>query len=172
MPYFATSQEWLHQSSLLLEARSKTTRITTKYKLPKPTDPSKISRKSRATKSSSAAPDGANTSAPETPAPAPPTALLVLKTYDPVSGVCLKYRTDQAAEVGRLVGIMGRLGRRMAGLSDVEPEESAPADVGGVEKGKETGRNTPVAEEVQAKGGQTGSGGGGGGAKKKKKGKK
>lgn len=46
---------------------------------------------------------------------------LTLKTYEPRSGVCLKYRTDKAAEVGRLVAILGRLGKNMAALPD-EPE--------------------------------------------------
>lgn len=51
-----------------------------------------------------------------------PTAYLELKTYDPASGVCLKYKTDKAAEVGRLVASLGTLGRDMAAL----PEQ--PAD--------------------------------------------
>ena len=51
--------------------------------------------------------------APTTPATK---AHLTLKTYDPESGTCLKYRTDKAAEVGRLVASLGKLGKGMAGL--------------------------------------------------------
>jgi hypothetical protein len=44
--------------------------------------------------------------------------VLILKTFDPKSGVCLKYQTDKAAEVGRLVASLGRLGRNMSGLPE------------------------------------------------------
>lgn len=53
-------------------------------------------------------------------------AHLVLKAYEAHSGVCLKYRTDKAAEVGRLVAGFGRCGRTMAGLA-AEPAESEAA---------------------------------------------
>ena len=45
-----------------------------------------------------------------------PRACLTLKTYDPESGVCLKFKTDRAADVGRLIAGLGRLGRHMAAL--------------------------------------------------------
>jgi hypothetical protein len=45
--------------------------------------------------------------------------MLDLKTYDPESGACLKYRTNKAAEVGRLIASLGRLGRHMAALPEV-----------------------------------------------------
>ena len=49
-------------------------------------------------------------------APKVPKAWLTLKTYDPESGVVLKFKTDRAAEVGRLINGLGRLGRHMAAL--------------------------------------------------------
>ena len=49
-------------------------------------------------------------------APQVPRAVLTLKTFDPESGVCLKFKTDKAADVGRLVGGLGRLGRHMVAL--------------------------------------------------------
>lgn len=49
-------------------------------------------------------------------APKVPKAYLTLKTYDPDSGVVLKFKTDRAAEVGRLINGLGRLGRHMAAL--------------------------------------------------------
>lgn len=45
-----------------------------------------------------------------------PKAALCLKAYDPESGVCLQFKTDRAAEVGRLITGLGRLGRHMAAL--------------------------------------------------------
>lgn len=48
-----------------------------------------------------------------------------MKTYDPESGVVLKFKTDRAAEVGRLIGSLGRMGRHMAALP--EKEESKPS---------------------------------------------
>lgn len=40
-----------------------------------------------------------------------PAATLILKTFHPDSGVCLKYKTDKAAEVGRLVTGLGKLAK-------------------------------------------------------------
>ncbi|KAI9683951.1 MAG: hypothetical protein M1829_004286 [Trizodia sp. TS-e1964] len=100
MPYLATAEEWLHQSALLLEARPETARITTKYSI-------KTLKSPPATKA-------ADDSKP--PPPVPTKGTLVLKTFDPVSGVCLKHSTEKAADVGRLIAALGRLGRAMAGL--------------------------------------------------------
>lgn len=44
--------------------------------------------------------------------------MLTLKTYDPESGVVLKFKTDRAADVGRLVAGLGLLGRHMAALPE------------------------------------------------------
>ncbi|TVY53243.1 Uncharacterized protein LCER1_G006187 [Lachnellula cervina] len=96
MPYLTTAQQWLTQSTLLLQARPTTTRITTKY-----THATTVSKKSRPRRN-----------AP----PTEPTALLTLKTYDPASGTTLKYETNKAAEVGRLIQILGRLGARDGGV--------------------------------------------------------
>lgn len=111
--------------------------------------------------------------------PKPPRGFLVLKTYDPISGVTLKYRTTKAAEVSRLIHALGRLGRVMAAL----PEEASPAgrdeDMADVPGKEAEGASTPVeGGKGEGKGdgkpGATSSrqaqGGGGGG--KKKKGKK
>ncbi|KAM0436197.1 hypothetical protein ACHAPT_003089 [Fusarium lateritium] len=141
MPYFKTSQEWLDQSVALLEARPATTRITTKYSLsPAPSRP-----------------DDATATAK------PPRGNLVLKTYDPVSGVTLKYRTTKAAEVSRLVyASLGRLGRSMAAVPDV-PEVTMPdaaEDEQQQQQQATTSQQPPAAQS------------GGGGGKKKKKGKK
>lgn len=101
MTDFATSEEWLHQSTLLVRAcptvsrvqlghpqADQQTRITTKYEIQKADDPR---------------------------------ARLEFKSYDPATGACLKYKTDKAAEVGRLVAALGRLAGEMAGV----PESAA-----------------------------------------------
>lgn len=49
----------------------------------------------------------------------PPRAYLELKTFDPGTGACLKYKTDKAAEVGRLIATLGTLGRDMAALPEL-----------------------------------------------------
>lgn len=152
MVYFKTSQEWLEQATLLLEARPSTvrhnpmsfhsqtntpsqTRITTKYSI-KPSPP---------------------TSNATAETPSKPRASLVLKAYDPASGVTLKYRTHKAAEVSRLIyAALGKLGRNMAAVPDA-PEEVVMADAPEEE-----------VKPVPVQAAQTGGGGG----KKKKKGKK
>ncbi|KAF7533708.1 hypothetical protein G7Z17_g13468 [Cylindrodendrum hubeiense] len=85
MPYFKSSQEWLDQSVALLEARPATTHITTRYSL-------------RAASTRPSGDDGDATAKP-------PRGVLVIKTYDPVSGATLKYRTTKAAEVSRLTAV-------------------------------------------------------------------
>ncbi|RDA93345.1 hypothetical protein CP533_0326, partial [Ophiocordyceps camponoti-saundersi (nom. inval.)] len=64
------------------------------------------------------------------PSTRPPRGSLVLKTYDPVSGVTLKYRTYQAAEVTRLFHIsLGRLARAMAALPAVAVADEPVPDL-------------------------------------------
>jgi hypothetical protein len=158
------------------------TRVTTKYSI----KPVTLREKKTAAAAAAATP------------PKPPRGSLVLKTYDPVSGVALKYRTTKAAEVSRLVNSLGRLGRSMAALPEEKdagilpdapalvaaPAEAVTAAVkvvaaavvkpastkgeGSSEAGKTTGQQ-PASQQPQQAGG---SGGGGGGGKKKKKGKK
>lgn len=100
MTYFSDLHTYLHQSSLLLQAYPKTTRITTKYSQPRKPKPGK-SKTSEAKKTE----DATNRTIRE------PSATLTLKTYHPESGICLKYATDKAAEVGRLVTGLGRLAK-------------------------------------------------------------
>ncbi|KAI0850938.1 signal recognition particle 9 kDa protein-domain-containing protein [Daldinia vernicosa] len=178
MPYFATSQEWLHQSSLLLEARPTTTRITTKYHISKP--------KPRRTKKAPTSPPSTTTTTTDTAPTAAPRGSLTLKTYDPHSGACLKYRTTKAAEVSRLIQSLGRpLGARMAALPLPEAADEVMADAplaAGTPAEEKKGEDVvgPAATEGSASGGGKASGqgqgqaggSGGGGKGKKKRGKK
>ncbi|KAK1750662.1 signal recognition particle 9 kDa protein-domain-containing protein [Echria macrotheca] len=177
MPFFTKSEDWLLQSSLLLEASPQTTRVTTRYHL------SPARRQATKKKSVSETTEG------RTEDTKPPRGHLVLKTYDPVSGVALKYKTSKAAEVGRLVQMLGTLGRRMAGVPFVEGGGSGNSGEmmegvvleGG---GQGSGVQTPVpgggggasggdgSVPGAAAGGPGGAGGGGGGKGKKKKGKR
>ncbi|TVY24786.1 Uncharacterized protein LHYA1_G006832 [Lachnellula hyalina] len=157
MPYLATAQEWLTQSTLLLQARPSTTRITTKY-----THASTIAKKSKSKPRRNAPPTES-------------TALLTLKTYDPASGATLKYETDKAAEVGRLMMILGRLGRGMAGLEVREEGAEGEVKEEVKEEGREDGKVLGGAGDGKAaqQGGKAAGGAAGGGGKgKKKKGKK
>lgn len=106
-------------------------------------------------------------------------AVLVLKTYDPVSGTCLKYRTDKAAEVGRLIAALGTCGRVMAALPEKEEarEEESQRDqeMEGKSvdpKGKSEGPKTQGGKVLDKDGKGKAGGGTGGGAGKKKKGKR
>ncbi|THV65421.1 hypothetical protein D6D28_09115 [Aureobasidium pullulans] len=115
MPYFTSSEEWQKQSALLLQARPNTTRITTKYHIP---SASSISTKPTTTTTT----DASTTTTTEPKLAQQPIAYLELKTYDPISGTTLKYKTDKAAEVGRLVAAMGSLGREMAALPEIKQD--------------------------------------------------
>jgi hypothetical protein len=100
----------------------------------------------------------------------PRIATLEVRTFDPVSGVVLKYQTTKGWEVGRLMASLGTLGRHMAALPEVA-EDVAMVDV------KEeivSGTHTPVPDTAADKSKPTvpESKGGQGGGKKKKKGKR
>lgn len=102
----------------------------------------------------------------------PPRASLIIKTFDPHSGVCLKYKTTKAAEVSRLVQLLGSLGRKMAALPDAPPPAIAVED----EAAAAGVATPPVGGSAGAGAGQPAqqapSGAGGGGKGKKKKGKR
>lgn len=141
------------------------TRITTKYTIAHAADSPKapIKKSSRAQKTRLASTQAIATSTESTP---PVRATLILKTYDPVSGATLKYSTNKAAEVSRLIQIVGRLARPMAGLAEVKEEAMPDADP--VEG---TGTATPAVEQSQEKPKAVASQGQSG-KKNKKKGKK
>lgn len=127
--------------------------------------------------------------------PKAPRAKLVLKTYDPESGVVLKFKTDRAAEVGRLIAGLGRLGRHMAALPEKTEGTATATQLGwggssadtvtvhdtvmedALEADKTSGSATPAvskdsaAPAAEGKTQQAPSAGGAGG-KKKKKGKR
>ncbi|OHF00614.1 hypothetical protein CORC01_04153 [Colletotrichum orchidophilum] len=157
MPTYKTSQEWLEQSSLLLQARPATTRITTKYSI-KAVKPRKTKTDASASADATPAEDAAMTDAK------PPRGSLVIKTFDPVSGVALKYRTTKAAEVSRLITCLGTLGYTMStskpATVDAKDEPMADAPGAGGEDTPAGGAATPQEKPLAA------------GGKKKKKGKK
>ena len=101
----------------------------------------------------------------QTDATTPTTAILVAKAFDPVGGVCLKYETNRAAEVGRLILGFQELGQLM---QNVPPTVKRKASSGEEMKGEPMAvepvqkTETPVASTPN----QTGGG------KKKKKGKR
>ncbi|KAK4106900.1 hypothetical protein N658DRAFT_491525 [Parathielavia hyrcaniae] len=195
MPYYEKAEDWLHQSALLLQARPSTTRITTRYhlkparRIPKANkkqqdqqqqDASQTTPEQQSQSKSQSQSQAHNTDKEEKP----PRGHLVLKTFDPRSGITLKYKTSKAAEVGRLVQMLGSLGKDMAGVKGQQQEEdvvmgdvsgAGAAGGGGLTplEGEGSGVQTPVAAEKQVPQGSSGQGGAGGGGKgKKKKGKR
>ncbi|KKK23739.1 hypothetical protein P175DRAFT_0554749 [Aspergillus ochraceoroseus IBT 24754] len=107
MPYLPTSQSYLEQSSLLLQAYPDTTRITTKYTFPSASTPSSLSSPSTRTQQSHPPPSDPQAGGPPTSTQS--NATLTLKTFNPEAGICLKYQTNKAAEVGRLITSLGKL---------------------------------------------------------------
>ncbi|KAJ5279475.1 hypothetical protein N7478_004847 [Penicillium angulare] len=128
MPYLPTSQAFLEQSALLLEAYPDT-RITTKYSFPTERPAQQLKRKKSQAKKE--AKGNANSTEPGSE-PTAPVASLVLKTYHPSTGICLKYQTNKLQEVGRLMTGLGKL----AGGADVASLGlSGPGNAGDVEMG-------------------------------------
>ncbi|KIX08276.1 uncharacterized protein Z518_02932 [Rhinocladiella mackenziei CBS 650.93] len=172
MPYFSDLHTYLHQSSLLIQAYA-STRITTKYSLPRKANTKARSKSGETPASLTTDATGASSQQ----AKREPSAVLTLKTYHPESGICLKYRTDKAAEVGRLLTGLGRLAKgEVIEMSTVTATSSAQAAT--VESDKmdvDSGVAAPKVEDkvVTAPLAATQGGGAGGGGKgKRKKGKK
>lgn len=177
MPYLPNLNSFLHQTSLLLEAYP-STRITTKYSLPRQNKPSESRQiqPSRQPQHDSPMPDApppkTNSNSQTTATAAmeltreklPPAATLTVKAYHPASGICLKYKTDKAQEVGRLIGGLGRLAKG----DIIEEPSTAQLAPGIVEDVEEQPPPPPPPPQTQGKQ----PGGGGGGGKKKKKGKR
>lgn len=165
MPYFTDLHTYLHRSSQLIQAYP-STRITTKYSLPR-----KPSAEAKEKKDAATTP-GDSTAAPTQPK-REPSAILTLKTYHPDSGICLKYKTDKAAEVGRLLAGLGRLAKGEIIELPTTTTSSGPLAVNDADKMDiDSG---VVASEPEAKvvvappaATQTASGAGGGKGKKKK----
>ncbi|RAL14663.1 SRP9/SRP21 family protein [Aspergillus homomorphus CBS 101889] len=130
MPYLPTPQAYLEQSALLLQAYPDAVRaihesdesgckptstkylmiiprITTKYTFP--------ASKPKTQKATTQPQPESQTTAPPTEEK-PRIATLTLKTFHAGSGICLKYRTNKGAEVGRLITSLGKL----AAGADVE----------------------------------------------------
>jgi hypothetical protein len=175
MPYLPDLNTYLHQSSLLIQAYPTTTRITTKYSLPRRPNPKSKSR----TKPAPPAPlESATTDTTSKPhrERLPPSATLTLKTFEPGSGICLKYKTDKAAEVGRLLTGLGRLAGGEAIEMPLPMSASVAAPVEDKMEVDEVGSGaaTPQVEDgkVQGQGQGQPQAQGGGGKGKKKKGKK
>lgn len=171
MTYLDDLHSYLHQSSLLIQAYP-TARVTTKYSLPRKSNAkARFKPKDVPTRTADA------TLAALQPK-REPSAILTLKTYHPESGICLKYRTDKAAEVGRLLTGLGRLAK---GDAIEVPTTATTAQQTGsttVPEGDKMeldgGVSAPKIEDkvVTAPPAATQTGGGGAGKGKKKKGKK
>ncbi|KAH8427179.1 SRP9/SRP21 family protein [Aspergillus melleus] len=136
MPYLPTPQAYLEQSALLLEAYPDTTRITTKYSFP--------SHKPKSTSTTDAAPTDPQSQQSQTTTT--PVATLTLKTFNPSAGLCLKYRTNKAAEVGRLITSLGKLagGADVASLGLGAAAAAAPAADVEMADAPEDGTATPT----------------------------
>ncbi|RAH46354.1 SRP9/SRP21 family protein [Aspergillus brunneoviolaceus CBS 621.78] len=153
MPYLPTPQAYLEQSALLLQAYPDATKTKTK------------------TTSSTSSPSASTTAQPaqetqQSPTPQsqekPRIATLTLKTFHPGSGICLKYRTNKGAEVGRLISSLGKLA---AGADDA----SVPAPVSSAVVGEGASEGVVSAAAAAA---AAGAGAGGKSGKGKKKGGK
>lgn len=175
MPYFADLHTYLHQSSLLIQAYP-SARITTKYSLPgKPNTKARSNPKDEG----DTAPPKAESSAAQ--AKREPSAVLTLKTYEAGSGICLKYRTDKAAEVGRLLAGLGRLakGETIELPTATAAANGSAAAIDGDKMDVDSGMSAPKVEDkvvtappAATQTNNAAAGGGGGGKGKKKKGKK
>jgi len=112
-----TPQDFLDQSLLLIQARPVTTRITTTYSTPSRRQLARLRKKQkpRSAPPSDTSATAAAISAKDTIS-LQATGKLTLKTYDPVSGACIKFITNKVSDVGRLVGVLGKAARGMSSL--------------------------------------------------------
>lgn len=133
----------------------------------KPTASKITKRKAYEEKKAARPADTTRTSSPppQSQDPEEVTVTFTLKTYDPASGTSLKYETNKGAEVGRLIGNLGRLGRHMAALPELA-EDPAGGEGASAPQADESGDVKMGGVPADPKAGA------GAGGKKKKKGKK
>ncbi|KAJ9203942.1 hypothetical protein DTO164E3_2296 [Paecilomyces variotii] len=124
MPYLPSSQAFLEQSSLLLEAYPESTKITTRYSYPSRSPKSHPRSKPKITDPAATTTADSNATTTTTPV-----ATLTLKTWHPPTGICLKYKTNKAAEVGRLITGLGKLAAG-AKVKDLGTSATAPVVAG------------------------------------------
>ncbi|KAF3902676.1 hypothetical protein AA313_de0200457 [Arthrobotrys entomopaga] len=175
-----TPLEFIERSLQLLQAHPNTTKITTTYHISPP--PKKPSRHPKPTPPTTKSTPTAPATAPTEEKPKLPRGKLTLKTYDPISGGIIIFKTEKVADVGRLVGGLHRLGRRMANVKDIIPDDTtaaataAAAIAGGTATPTVTAGNTVVSKDAVAGavvgGAGEGEAGGSKGGKKKNKKKK
>ncbi|ESZ96315.1 hypothetical protein SBOR_3295 [Sclerotinia borealis F-4128] len=159
------------------------TRITTKYTILHPSTSPHAPSTTHSTRSKPRLPLPKSARTPESSEkhPEPPRATLTLTTFHPASGVNLKYATNKVAEVSRLVQIMGKLGKLMAGLGEENEKEGLGEIIMGesnvgegvglqVEGEEERKKGEEEKKKIESKG--QGQVQGAGGKGKKKKGKK
>ncbi|KAL2402726.1 hypothetical protein ABEF93_003844 [Exophiala dermatitidis] len=186
MTYLDDLHSYLHQSSLLIQAYP-STRITTKYCLPRKPNTKARTKPENGTTTTPKTTDSAAAPSQQQQQLQPkrePSAVLTLKTYHADSGICLKYRTDKAAEVGRLLNGLGRLAKgeiiempttttTATQIESGQPAAAADADKmdidGGIVSAPKIEDKVVTAPPATS---QTTGGGAGGGKGKKKKGKK
>ncbi len=162
MPYLANVNSYLHQSSLLLQAYPTTTRITTKYSLPRKHKAKPSVQDSTRLQDASSDATERRRAGREHQTPA---ATLTIKTYESTAGICLKYETNKSAEVGRLVTGLGRLAK-----GEIIEEPSIPAI--GMEATEPKTEEIMNIDAIPAKSEKIPEAAGGGEKAKKKKGKK
>ncbi|KAI5850893.1 signal recognition particle 9 kDa protein-domain-containing protein [Tricharina praecox] len=99
---------------------------------------------------------------------------LTLKTYDPVSGVVIKFSTTKIADVGRLVAGLQRLAREQIGVLEEEREDVVMAEANEKEVATPAAAAAPAtpAPATPAPAPTPADGGAAKGKGKKKKGKK
>ncbi|KAK6350045.1 hypothetical protein TWF696_006294 [Orbilia brochopaga] len=158
-----TPVEFVDRSLALLQAHPNTARITTTYHIsPPPSKPSKP----RPSKSTSKPTDD------DKDKPRTPRGSVTLKTYDPLSGALIKFRTDRISDVGRLVAGLHRLARSMANLKDIPPDATTTtATATAVDNGEAStvGKDAVAGAVAAAEGDVAASAGGAKGKKKNKK---
>ncbi|KAG5513671.1 hypothetical protein PMAC_000709 [Pneumocystis sp. 'macacae'] len=67
-------------------------------------------------------------------------AHLSIKTYDPVSGICIRFRTDRAVDVARLMAAACTLGHTMANTIEPQAETDQDLQVTQVQQAAEQGQ--------------------------------
>lgn len=90
------------------------------------------------------------------------------KAYDPVGGVCLKYETNRAVEVGRIFSGFQELGQVMQNVPTPLKRKESPLDTTNVDEGAVAEKAMGAKAEGNSQATVSQSGGG----KKKKKSKR
>lgn len=120
MGYEATLAEFHRRTVQLAQAYPDSARLALRYHVRSSSEQQRAHKRRRRAGPSAAGP-APEQSSEGAPPEREPVAFVVLRMYEPHSGVCIQYRTDKLAEIGRVSSVQGSIAAILSGNAEALP---------------------------------------------------